>query len=228
MITLISCAKTMVSGTKVVAPFATTPTFYSNAQEIISKMGEYSADELAKILKISLPIAKENIIRYKNFRNKEIQIPAIVAYTGIVFKKIDPSSFTTEDFEFAQKHLRITSFAYGLLKPLDLINPYRLEGNITLPGASESLFNYWKPILTDNFIKDITESGGVLYNLASNEMKNLFDWKKIEKNVKVITPEFKTWHNGAMKTIVMHTKIARGETTREIIKNKIDSYTEIL
>ena len=150
------------------------------------------------------------------------ELPALLAYTGIVFKRIDPKSFTEEDFQSAQSHLRITSFGYGLLRPLDVIRNYRLEGTVRLEEMSDSsLFDYWKDRLTNNFIKDIKSDGGILCNLASNEMKQLFNWAEVEKQVRIITPEFKVWKDGKLKTVVVYAKMCRGEMTRYIIKNRV-------
>lgn len=81
-------------------------------------------------------------------------MPAVCAYTGAVFKRILPKDFSAEDFRYAQEHLRITSFLYGLLRPLDGIKPYRLEGDVRLPEKGGiSMFDYWKPLLTDYFIE---------------------------------------------------------------------------
>ncbi len=220
MLILISCAKTMASGVSAQVPLTTTPIFEEDSREIISAMSQLSVEELSKTLKINVQIAEENFLRYKNFDNRELSAPALFLYTGAVFKNIDPKSLTQDELLFAQEHLRITSFAYGLLRPLDLINPYRMEGTVKLHGLSQNMFDYWKPKLTDLFIDDIKAHGGVLCNLASSEMRKLFDWKRVEREVRVISPEFKTYKDGKFKTIVMYAKIARGETTRSIIKNK--------
>ena len=108
---------------------------------------------------------------------------------GLFLKRVHPQDFSEEDFCYAQDHLRLTSFCYGLLRPLDMIRPYRLEGDVRLPEpGNRTMFDYWKPILTDRFIADIKKVGGVLCNLASDEMRGLFDWKRVEKEVRVITP----------------------------------------
>ena len=105
-------------------------------------------------------------------------------------KRILPKDFTADDFRYAQEHLRITSFLYGLLRPLDGIRPYRLEGDVRLPEKGGiTMFDYWKPLLTDYFIEEIKKRGGILVNLASGEMKDLFDWKRVESEVRVITPD---------------------------------------
>jgi Uncharacterized protein conserved in bacteria len=177
---------------KAKTPLQTKPIFEQNAIEIAKQMSSYSAEELSEILKVNNAIGEENRVRYKYFGDKKTpQKEAILAYNGIVFKKLGVEDFSKEDFLYAQDHLRITSFCYGILRPLDLIYPYRLEGNVVLPTTNKSMFNYWKDKLTDTLIKDTTKVGGVLYNLASAEMKKLFDWKRIEKELTVISPEFK-------------------------------------
>lgn len=226
---LISCAKMMNSDCTIELPHTSIPLYQSNANKIANIIMQYKAEELQTMLKINPKMANENKLRYEIFNTKlASKTPAIFAYSGIVFKYINPSDFTPADFEFAQRHLNITSFLYGLLKPLDLINLYRLEGNIKLQELGNiSMFDYWKTKLTDNFIKEIKEDDGILCNLASNEMKKLFDWKRITKELKVISPNFKVYKDGKLKTIVVYTKMMRGEITREIIKNRITDLKEL-
>ena len=149
-------------------------------------------------------------------------MPALAAYTGIVFKRIAPADFTAGDFEYAQAHLNITSFLYGLLRPLDAIRTYRLEGDAVLPGHGEqTVFEYWQDKLTDAFLEKIKADDGILVNLASSEMKRLFDWKRICREVRVVTPEFRIREDDRLKTVVVYTKMCRGEMTRHILKNRI-------
>ena len=139
-----------------------------------------------------------------------------------MFKRIHPADFTAEDFRYAQQHLLITSFLYGLLRPLDSIQNYRLEGNVRLPEHErKTMFEYWRPLLTDYFIDAIQQQGGILVNLASGEMKDLFDWEKVCREVQVVTPEFYTLKNGKPTTVVIYAKMCRGEMTRFILKNRI-------
>ena len=150
-------------------------------------------------------------------------MPALISYTGIVFKRIAPKDFTKDDLEYAQQHLLISSFLYGLLRPLDLIKNYRLEGDVRLSeNNNETMFNFWKPRLTDYFIAQIKQQGGLLINLASSEMKDLVDWGKVTREVKVITPEFQVYKNGKPATVVIYTKMCRGEMTRFILKNRLE------
>lgn len=225
MLTFISCAKTMASRSTVKVPEVTVPHFQAEAVQHALDMGQYSSADLERLLRVNAKIAAENYLRYQDFFSQtNCMMPAICAYTGAVYKRIQPKDFSADDFLFAQQHLRITSFLYGLLRPLDGIKTYRLEGDVRLPERGGlTMFDCWKPLLTDSFIADIKQQGGVLVNLASGEMKNLFDWERVEKEVRVITPDFRVWKGGQLKTIVIYAKMCRGEMVRYIIKNRIEN-----
>ena len=226
MLTFISCAKTMTSKTKVTSTVsATVPSFLKQAEENAMELSSLSTEELGKLLHVNPKLAAENVLRYHDFfSDSNRALPAILSYTGMVFKRINASDFTSEDFSYAQDHLLITSFLYGLLRPMDLIKNYRLEGNVKLESRNGStMFNYWKPILTDFFIKSIQLQGGILINLASEEMKSLVDWKRVCNEVRVITPEFYTIKNGKLAAVTVYAKMCRGEMTRYIIKNQIEN-----
>lgn len=225
MLTFISCAKTMASRCRLSVPDTTRPAFAREALETALELAQYSVSELETMLHVNGKIAAENRLRYHDFCSDAVPaMPALCAYTGAVFKRIAPADFTADDFRFAQRHLRITSFLYGLLRPLDLIRPYRLEGGVCLPGKGGiSMFDYWKPRLTDCFIETIRQEGGVLLNLASGEMKELFDWKRVEREVRVLTPEFQVWKSGQLKTVTVYAKMCRGEMVRYLIKHRIDT-----
>lgn len=224
MLTYISCAKTMASRTAVKVPETTVPHFHAEAVQNALDMGQFSSTDLERLLRVNTKLAAENSLRYQDFFSEtNYPMPAVCAYTGAVFKRIHPNDFSADDFLYAQNHLRITSFLYGLLRPLDGIKPYRLEGDVRLPErGGMTMFDYWKPLLTDYFIAEIKQQGGVLVNLASGEMKDLFDWKRIESAVRIITPEFQVFKNGQLKTIVIYAKMCRGEMVRYIIRNRIE------
>lgn len=225
MLVLLSCAKTMSETSKVKTPLTTIPRFQKEASEIALQMSQFSVEEMERLLRVNAKIAVENYRRYQAFHAEGTpELPAMLAYTGIVFKRLNPKDFSNDDFEYAQQHLRLTSFCYGLLRPLDIIRPYRLEGDVVLPElGNQTMFSYWQSQLTDAFIEDIKNAGGILCNLASDEMKSLFDWKRVEREVRVVTPEFRVWKNGKLATIVVYTKMSRGEMTRFILKNRIDN-----
>ena len=216
MLVLLSCAKTMSAVSKVKVPLTTSPRFQKEAAEIALQMSQFSVDELERLLRVNAKIAVENYKRYQAFHAEATpELPALLAYTGIVFKRLNPKDFSVEDFEYAQEHLRLTSFCYGLLRPLDVIRPYRLEGDVRLPEKDGiTMFDYWNPLLTDYFIEEIKKRGGILVNLASGEMKDLFDWKRVESEVRVITPDFQVWKGGKLKTVVVYAKMCSGVMVR--------------
>jgi len=226
MLTFIACAKMMSSKMpKASIPSTTIPTFQKEANEIALWMSQSQPKELEQILRINSKSAIENYVHFQQFHSDETKtLQALFAYNGFVFKRLNVADFSTDDLLYAQDHLRISSFLYGLLRPLDGIKRYRLEGDIKLPELGDkSLFEYWQPKLTDLFIDDIRKQGkGTLINLASEEMKLLFDWNRVKNSVRIITPEFKIIRNGKPVTIVIYTKMARGEMTRYILKNRIE------
>lgn len=224
MLVLLSCAKTMSFSSKIKAPLQTEPRFGTEAADIAFQMSQLSVDELERVLRVNSKIAVENYKRFQEFHSDTTpQLQALLAYTGIVFKRMDPHSFNAADFLYAQDHLRLTSFCYGLLRPMDMIRPYRLEGDVRLPEfGNQTLFAYWKSRLTDLFITEVKASGGILCNLASDEMKDLFYWARVKKEVRIVTPEFKVWKNGKPTTIVIYAKMCRGEMTRLILKERIE------
>lgn len=229
MMIYISCAKTMTANCKQKVPFTSQPFFLDEARQNVMDISQFSKDELGCMLKINSKLAAENYFRYHNFFSDDNEgLPAILSYTGMVFKRLAVKDFSDDDFRYAQEHLFITSFLYGLLRPLDVIKNYRLEGDVKLPERGNmSMFDYWKPVLTDFFIGEIKRRGGVLVNLASNEMKELFDWKRVCREVRVITPDFHVYKNGKLSTVVIYAKMCRGEMTRFIIKNRIENPEQI-
>lgn len=220
---LLSCAKTMAENSSVQTPYTTTPVYQKQAEELAAQAAGLPAGELARLLKVNRTIAAQNRQRYLRFHGDEAEVlPALAAYTGIVFKRIDPADFAAADFEYAQQHLNIISFLYGLLRPLDGIRSYRLEGNAVLPGNDgRTMFEYWQGKLTDAFLAKICSDDGILVNLASAEMKRLFDWRRICREVRVITPDFRIREGERLKTVVVYTKMCRGEMTRYVLRNRI-------
>lgn len=225
---LIGCAKDMTSCSEWQVPFTTTPRFQEKAIQGATQMMAYSVDELRDMLKISVPLAKELRQRYSHFLDSETGMAAILSYSGVVYKHLGLENFTTADFEYAQQHLWITSFLYGLLRPLDAIKPYRLEGKIELPENGCSMFAYWKPRLTDIFIQSIKEDDGVLVDLASNEMRSFFDWKRVEREVTVVKPDFFVNKGGMYKNVTVYAKQCRGMMTGGIIKERLTSPEDLL
>lgn len=225
MLILLSPAKTIRAKGKYpktmnqLAASFTEPKFLHEAESLSEILAKFDEQSLSKGLKVSDAIARQTRLRYEQLLHGESeQNPAVFAYNGIVFKNLAVDNMSEQTLVYTNEHLVFTSFLYGLLRPFDVISPYRLEGDFRL-GASGSVFDFWRDKLTQTLIDRATSAGGVLCNLASGEMKQLFDWKRVERELTVISPEFKT---GA-KTIVVHTKIARGLMSRFILENKMTS-----
>ena len=223
MLILLSPPNTITGTSNKKAPHGTTPRFQQEANEIALHMTQFPIDELSRILKLSPKLAAECYRRYQDFHAEDNQpLQAILAYTGVVFKNINPKDFTEADFRFAQDHLRLISICYGLLRPLDLIKPYRMEYDVKLPELGEgNMYIYWRARQTEPLIEEVKADDNLLINLGSMDLQPSFDWKKVEQSVRVITPDFKVWKNGKAETIVIYAKMARGQMTRYIVKNRI-------
>ncbi|MCF0206834.1 MAG: YaaA family protein [Bacteroidales bacterium] len=224
---LLACAKIMTGTAPEKLPVATEPTFLTQANANVRQLLQYSVEELQDMLGCNHDIAAENHKRFQQFFDTESLVPAVFAYDGMVFQKLAPETFSDSELRYANEHLLIGSFIYGLLRPLDMVHRYRMEGNVVLPENGVSMFDYWKPVLTDWFISKIKSDDGILVNLASNEFKDLFDWKRVKKEVKVITPQFKVDKGGKLSNIVIYTKMCRGAMTKWILKNRITDINEL-
>lgn len=202
---------------------ATKPLFQHEAEEIAWHMTHLSVDELKCSLKLSPKLALESYKRFQDFHAADDPgLPAFLAYTGVVFKHIHPEDFTAADFNFARQHLKIVSICYGLLSASDLIKPYRMEYDIKIPELTEgNMYQFWQGKQTQPLIDTVQADDGILLNLASQDVQPAFHWKQIEKEVRVITPEFKIRKDGKLKTIVIYAKMARGEMCRQIIRQQI-------
>lgn len=224
MMLLISPAKTMTGLSGPQAPALTAPLFVREAAEIALDMAQLPTGELSRMLRLSPRLAAESFRRFQDFHgDAAAPLPALLAYTGVVFKHIRPADFTADDFRYAQDHLRMASPLYGLLRPLDGIKPYRMEYDVRLaePGE-ETMYAFWRDKLTPVLIDEVRQAGGVLANLASQDVQPSFHWKTVGEAVRIVTPEFKVWKNGKMTTVVIYAKMARGEMTRFLLKNRLD------
>ena len=186
-------------------------------------MAQYSAETIAEILSCSQQIAVQNRLRYLQFFDEVPKLPAILAYHGQAYKHLRAETLNVDDLNYAQEKLWITSFLYGLLRPLDAILPYRMEGNVELPsGDGQNLYCFWKSRLTDILIDTVKSDDGILVHLATEEYQHLFDWQRVRKEVHIIQPLFYVRKGGNMKMQAVWAKTCRGAMTRFIIENRID------
>lgn len=220
MLILISPAKTLDYSSPNFKEY-TQPDFVSDVKSLVSVMKRKSAEEIAELMHISENLAQLNEERYKTFQkefNPENSKQALLAFKGDVYTKIDVDTYTEEDFDFAQQHLRILSGLYGLLKPLDLIQPYRLEMGTRLETKKgKNLYEYWDKKIA----KAINEAanGQTIINLASQEYFKAVDLKTLK--APVINIHFKELKNGSYQIIGLFAKQARGMMTNFAIKNKL-------
>lgn len=200
-----------------------TPAFQERANNIALEMSEMDNVKLSQILNCSLNSANEAWKRYQNFFNAK-KMPAILAYNGQAYKHLKAADFNVSELDFAQKHLLITSFLYGLLRPMDAIVPYRIEHNVKLRSANGMMLNtYWRDTITDTLINDVKDDDCYLIHLSTAEYEQLFDWKRVDKEVKIIHPMFYVRRNGELKIQAVWAKTCRGAMTRYIITNRIDN-----
>ena len=199
------------------------PRFQSEAKSFARDMAQYSAETIAEILSCSQQIAVQNRLRYMRFFDEVSKLPAILAYHGQAYKHLRAETMNVNDLNYAQGKLWITSFFYGLLRPLDAILPYRMEGNVELPsGDGQNLFGFWKSRLTDILIDAVKSDNGILVHLATEEYQHLFDWRRVRKEVQIIQPLFYVRKGDSLKMQAVWAKTCRGAMTRFIIENRID------
>lgn len=198
----------------------TQPYFISQSIALIESLKLLSKKEVQTLLDVSDSLTELNYNRYKEFQTPFTLAnakQALFAFEGDVFQNMNRTAYSQKDLEFCQKHIRILSGLYGVLKPLDLIQPYRLEmGRKFGINGAKNLYDFWKATITE-FLKNDTESE--ILNLASNEYSDVVSLNDLNK--KFITCIFKSKKNGEYKNIGLLSKRARGMMADWIVKNNI-------
>ena len=194
--------------------------FSNEAKYLVKELKNYKVNDIKKLMGLSDNLAQLNHERYQKWDLNSDQVnAAIYMFQGDVYQGLKAETFTANEIDFAQEHLRILSGLYGLLKPLDLIYPYRLEMSTKMKTKNgNNLYNFWGDKLSQALISDM-KSKEVLINLASNEYSRALKLNNFPKPV--ITPIFKDYKHGKLKVISFYAKRARGEMCNYIIKNKI-------
>ena len=226
---LISPAKSLDFDSNIDSLKCTQPVFLNKTSQINSVLKEKSPKDLMQLQGISQKLSDLNWKRnndYVDNHNNKNSRPAVYAFNGDVYNGIDVKTLSEDKVYDLQKSLRILSGYYGVLKPLDLIQPYRLEmGTKLAVNGSENLYKFWSENIT-NSILDEMSSEDLLINLASNEYFEAFDKKKFDG--RIISPVFKDFKNGKLKIISFYAKKARGMMVRYIVDNSVSSYNELL
>ena len=208
----------------------TKPEFLKEASILIKELKEYDNISLGKLMKISDKLANLNKDRFQIWSESLDEArQCLIAFKGDVYRGMDVGSFTMEEFFYANEHLRILSGLYGVLRPFDGINEYRLEMGTKLKvDEYNNLYEYWGNKLIHKLAEEIKQRGyNTLVNLASYEyFKSVENIEKLEE-IKVINPIFKEEIDGEYKIISLKAKRARGLMTSYIIKNKITSIEEL-
>ncbi len=230
MIVLISPAKSLnfLEG-PIKRPYSHPP-FLEDSEKLIKKLRRLSRKKIREMMHISENLAQLNADRYARWEPGPViegAKQAIFAFRGDVYLGMDADSFSEEDLDYAQDHLRILSGLYGILKPLDLIQPYRLEMGTKLKiGRKNDLYEFWKEKLTAQIQEKLEQDEHkIVFNLASKEYFSSVDFSQLD--AEVIEPSFLDWKNGKYKSISFFLKKARGLMTAWIIKHRITSAEDL-
>ena len=221
---VISPAKSLNFESALPTTLSTDSRFLNEAQQLNSLLKKKSAKALSELMHISPNLGQLNYQRNQDWATPftaENARPAIYAFSGDVYRGLDAYTISTSKLESLQNSVRIISGLYGLLNPLDLVQPYRLEMGTKLPvGKSKNLYEFWRKKVT-TALNDELQEGELFVNLASQEYFKAIDIKTLK--VPVIHIDFKDFKNGHYKTIAIFAKLARGYMTRHIIDNAVDS-----
>lgn len=224
MLLLLSPAKKLDYSTQSVTDRFTLPEDLGRSAELIAVLRKMSVGQIRELMDLSEDLASLNAERYagweEDFSHGELK-QALLAFKGDVYQGLDTDSMNADDLDFAQDHLRILSGLHGLLRPLDLIRPYRLEmGTKLAVGKAKNLYSFWGDTVTERVGEDLAASGSdVLVNLASAEYFKVLNTKKLA--VRVVTPSFKDYKNGQLKSLFLYVKQARGMMAGFAIRERI-------
>ena len=231
MLILLSPAKTLDFETTPKTDKASKPVFSGNTNKLVKKMQEKSPEDISKLMGISASLANLNADRFRTFStrgaNQKNSKQAILAFRGDVYQGLNAQSYTERDFAFAQNHLRILSGLYGILKPLDLIQPHRLEMGTKLETEKgNSLYEFWGEKIQGSILRELsTHKNQTIINLASLEYFKAV--AQITSKSRIITPIFKDYNKGTFRIISFFAKKARGNMASFVIQNRITSPNEI-
>ena len=225
---IISPAKSLDFKTELPTKNFSTPNFLSESKKINELLKKKSPSELKSLMSISEKLAELNWNRNNTFKtpfNIENARPSIFTFNGDVYSGLDAFSLSMDQLNQAQKSLRILSGLYGLLKPLDLIQPYRLEMGTKLNvEGSLNLYGFWRNKITNKLNDELNENE-FFVNLASNEYSSVIDRKLLKTTM--ISPVFKDMKNGKLKIISFYAKKARGMMVRYILDNEINNLEDL-
>ena len=230
MLTIISPAKTLDYESPLATKRFTQPELLDKSSQLISVARKLTPAQISSLMGISDKLALLNAERFNDWQpdfNPDNARQAILAFKGDVYTGLQAEDFSEKDFDFAQGHLRMLSGLYGLLRPLDLMMPYRLEMGIRLENPQgANLYAFWGDLLTEKLNKLLAEQGDkVLINLASDEYFKAVKPAKLDGEI--IKPVFLDQKNGKYKVISFYAKKARGLMSRFIIKERLSKVSQL-
>ena len=229
MLMVISPAKTLDYESPLATNDYTRPDFLDDACELIDQLKELEPHQVSNLMNISDKLGQLNARRFRDWHTPftpDNARQAVLAFKGDVYTGLGAESFSPKDFDFAQAHLRMLSGLYGILKPLDLMQTYRLEMGTRFENSrGKDLYAFWGNRITNELNRLLVADDGVLINLASNEYFKSVNRKDLEG--RLITPQFKDWKNGQYKMISFYAKKARGLMCRFAIQNRITQASDL-
>ena len=230
MLMVVSPAKNLDYKTPVKVSAYSQPALIKQTEPLLARCQQLTPADLSSLMGISDKLALLNAERFASFElpfTADNARPAAFAFNGDVYAGLDAGSMSEADIEFAQTHLRILSGLYGVLRPLDLMQPYRLEMGTKLATESgKNLYEYWGHTITDHLNETLaSHDTQVVVNLASTEYFSAVKPKGL--NAQIITPVFKDEKNGKVKIISFYAKKARGMMARYVIDNRIDTVDKL-
>ena len=230
MLVLVSPAKKLDMDSPVEFDTHTQPDFLSDSKKLIKDARKLTASDLSRLMKISAPLAELNVARFKDFETPfhlGNARQAALSFAGDTYVGLDAKTLSEDDLQYAQDHLRILSGLYGMLRPLDLMQAYRLEmGTRFQNERGADLYDFWGDKLSKSLNKIVdAHKDKAIINCASNEYFKAIDKKALKHPI--ITPVFKEIKDGQAKTLGMFAKRARGMMARYVIQNKIENIEEI-
>ena len=232
MIIILSPAKTLDYTTQRNIDDFSSPVFLNKSKNLIGELKKKKSKEISSLMKLSDKLTSLNVERYQNWKGQikpsDNAQQSIYVFKGDVYQGLDIDSFTKKDINFAQKHLRILSGLYGILKPLDIIEPYRLEMGTKLKTKNGSdLYDFWGKNISKEIEKELSHmNSNLLVNLASNEYYDAV--QSLTDDIKVVSPIFKDkGKDGKYKIISFYAKKARGYMASWLVKNQIKKEQEL-
>ncbi len=225
MLTVISPAKTLDYETRPTTRKSTSPEFLERSAQLVEDVRELTPEDIRELMGVSEAIAELNHERFMNWGapfNLDNAKQAVLAFKGDVYTGLDAATLSAKQLGFAQQHLRILSGLYGLLRPLDLMQPYRLEMGLKFPNSGGgNLYEFWGDSLTESLNAQLRKSGSdVLVNLASNEYFKSLRAKSLDADI--VTPVFKDLSKGRYRVLSFFAKKARGQMARFIIEKELN------